>query len=99
MLINPVSAFKNAYATNPITTQERRFGSSSAAWKNFTRFFFPSSHIMIAIAIATIVPIIINARLYRSVFLVMIQASFVLNKNSKFSNPHHSLPKMPFIRL
>ena len=42
--------------------------------------FFPSSHIITAIAIATIVPIIMKATLYKIVFLVIIQASLVLNK-------------------
>ena len=40
-----------------------------------------------------------NAKLYSSVFLVIMNASFVLNKNSKLSSPHQGLLKIPVEKL
>ena len=44
LLIKPVSALRNAYTTNPITTQENRLGSISADWNSRTRRRWPSSY-------------------------------------------------------
>ncbi len=48
---------------------------------------------------AKIVFTIINATLYRIVFLVITKASFVANKYLKFLNPTKSDPKIPFFAL
>mgnify|MGYP002508176635 CR=1 FL=1 len=54
---------------------------------------------MIATTIASTVLIAIKARLYAIVFLVITQASLVVNRYSKFLNPIQSAKYWPFIIL
>ena len=77
-------------------THDSRYGRISADWNSRAEILSPSSHSRIAIKIANIVPNTMNATLYSNVFLVMINASFVLNKKRKFCSPIQSLLKIPF---
>jgi hypothetical protein len=54
---------------------------------------------MIAVATARTVPNIMNVILYNTVFLIIIVASLVLVRNSKFFVPHQGLPYTPFAAL
>lgn len=46
-----------------------------------------------------IVPKTINARLYKIVFLVITNASFVANRYLKLLKPHHGLFNIPSFKL
>ena len=76
-----------------------RNGSSIALWYSFLSFVLRTSQIRIAIAMPTTMFTIINATLYSSVLRVMIHASGELNRNLKFSNPAHGLPRIPLAKF
>ncbi|MNC36861.1 hypothetical protein D3C75_854040 [compost metagenome] len=74
---------------------EIRWGSRIAVWNRRRDSLFLISLSITAIVTANTVSKTMNAELYRSVFLVMMKASLVLNRNLKLVNPTQGLPQMP----